>query len=662
MEICVRYKRKTVVIEPIRSAFVWQRLQIIGLIYEEDIMQMTCPKCGAAVTGNMKFCRKCGASLQNMMQGQPSAQDQPNMYGQPSAQGQQNMYGQPNMQGQSNMYGQPNMQGQSNMYGQPNAQGQSNMYGQPNMQGQSNMYGQPNMQGQSNMYGQPNMYGQSQMQYGTVKPKKKSGLAVGIGAGVAVLAVLAVGGFFAFKLLPGMFKDPKTLFAENVVSVTRNFSDEFTDFGTKPVEAMVHLGMDDSKDSHTTTKITTIESDASGKDQEYALEQTYSYDSGSGDSAYTLSVSMGDASLGTGGVYYNGNEFIYSPANTSSPMVRYMLDESSAKSLGAYQAIDRYTLMLTGMSSEKEVDWDKQLEDFLEGSLAELDKKEFEKAKGDYTVFGKTQECDTVSVTVKGQEARDLMEDMIKLITVGISRGEDFDTKEIFGENETDDSISLTVTTYSYKNSPVGVVISSTKGTETYSINLSGYSSGKEKQTIIDVQSEKGKGLYYEDGVYSIDSGYEVLNKINFGEFSIVVDETGTINGLDRNLRGSFTIKTGKNTGKIHLQEDSFTGSISQEITDGKGQFVTEIETKEGHAKITTNYERGKLQEDKIKAPVFLPESGIDCGSDLDVLKENLNAKMLGDKAKSYSNFANMGNRNSLVRLGYVISLMTKNR
>ncbi|SFG73294.1 zinc ribbon domain-containing protein [Oribacterium sp. WCC10] len=660
-------------------------------------MQITCPKCGTVVDSSKKFCRKCGFPIHTLMQeqntenaqqtqnqedissqssaygqsnmqgqpnayGQPNMQGQPNAYGQPNMAGQSNAYGQPNMAGQSNTYGQPNMAGQSNTYGQPNMPGQPNTYGQPNMAGQPNAYGQPNMAGQPNTYGQPNMYGQSQMQYGNVLPKKKGSPIVVVGAAIAVLAVLGAGAFFAIRLLPGMFKDSKTLFAENTVSVTRNFSEEFTDFGSKPIEAMVHLGMDDTRDSHTTTKITTIESDASGKDQEYSLEQSYSYDSGSGDSAYTLSVNMGDTSLGTGGVYYNGNEFIYSPANTTSPMVRYELDESAAKSLGAYQAIDRYTLMLKGMSSENEVDWDRQLEDFLEVSLAGIEKEEFEKSREDYTVFGKTQKCDTVSVTVSGQEAIDLMEGMTKLITVGISNGDDIDMNDVFGENETDDSISLTATTYSYKNSPVGVVISYTKDSESYSINLSGYSNGKEKQTILDVPSEKGKGFYYEDGVYSIDSGYEVLNKINFGEFSIVVDETGKINGLDRDLSGSFTIKTGKKTGKIHLEEDSFTGSISQVITDGKGQFVTELQTKEGYAKITTNYERGKLQEDKINAPVFLSESGIDCGSDLDMLKETIHAKMLGDKGKTGSGFANMGNSNSVVRLGYIISLMVRNR
>ena len=630
-------------------------------------MQMTCPKCGAEINPGMKFCRKCGAPLQNVMQGQPNAQSQSNMYGQANTQSQSNMYSQGNTQGQSNMYGQANTQGQPNMYGQQNTQSQPNMYSQQNAQSQSNMYGQqntqgqPNMYGQQNAYGQPDMYGQPQMQYGTVKPKKKSGLLMGIGAGVLVLAVLAAGGFFAFKLLPGFFKDPKTLFAENLVSVTRNFSEEFKDFGTKPVEAMVHLGIDDAKDSHTTTKITTVESSTSKNDQEYALEQTYSYDSGSGDSSYILSVNMGDSSLGTGGVYYNGNEFIFAPASTTSPMVRYEMDESVAKSLGAYQTIDRYTLMLKGMSSENTVDWDKQLADFLEGPLEGIDKEEFEKSKEDYTVFGKTCECDAVSITVTGQEAADLFEGMTKLITVGISNGYDYDTKEIFGESKEDDSFSLKATTYSYKNSPVGVVISISKDTESQSINLSGYSSGNEKQVILDVPSDKGKAFYYEDGVYSIDSGYRVLNKIDFGELSIVVDETGTINGQDRDLNGSLTINAGDKAEKIHLKENSFTGSISQKISDGKGQLVTEIKTKEGHAKITTSYERGKLQEDKLKAPVFLPESGIDCGRDLDVLKENIHSKMLGDKGND-SGFVSMGNRNSLVRLGYIISLIVRNR
>lgn len=610
-------------------------------------MQMTCPKCGAVVNENMKFCRKCGAPLQNMFQEQ-NTDNIDQTQNQPNAQWQSNVYGQQNPQGQSNMYGQSNMQGQYNMYNQPNAQGQSGMYGQPNMQGQ------------------PGMYGQSQMQYGRVQKKKKSGLIIGIGAAVAVLAVVVAGAFFAIKFLPGLFKDPKTQFAENVVLVTKNFSDEFTDFGAKPVEAMIHIGMDDAKDSHTTTKVTTIESDAKGDDQNYDLIQTYSYDSGSGDSAYMISVSSEDTSLGSGGIYFNGNEFIYSPINTTSPMVRYELDDSSAKSLSAYQAMDRYTLMLTGKNSDNEIDWDNQLKDFLEGTLKDIDKKEFIKSKEDYTVFGKTQQCDTVSVTVSDEAARDLFKGIAKIITVGISNNVDIDLEEMFKENDANqylnESFDITVTTYSYKGKPVGVVISYKKDNEVYKINLSGYSDGTEKQTILDVPSEEGKGLYYEDGIYSLGSDkYQVLTKMNLADYALTIDESGTIKGANRNLSGSFTFMAGDNAEKMHLEEDSITGSISQEISGDTGKYVTETQAKEGHFVITTTYDRGKLQSDKINAPEFLPESGIDCGKDLDMLKENLNNKMLSSLDEADPTLADMGNRNTLVRMAYVLSLLVGN-
>ena len=87
---------------------------------------------------------------------------------------------------------------------------------------------------------------------------------------------------------------------------------------------------------------------------------------------------------------------------------------------------------------------------------------------------------------------------------------------------------------------------------------------------------------------------------------------------------------------------------------------MTNTQTEKGFLKITTSYDRGRLQSDKINAPMFLPESGVDCGSNLDMLKENLHASMLSDTGKIDPTLANIGNKNSLVRVAYVLSLMVK--
>ena len=652
-------------------------------------MQIMCSNCGASVDSSLNFCFNCGAKMvppsqsvnmnqaqpQPQMQAQPQMQGQPQMYSQQPVQGQPQMYGQQPMQGQPQMYGQQPVQGQPQMYGQQPVQGQPQMYGQQPMQGQPQMYGQQPMQGQPQMQGRPPQVppGYNPAMGGAVPPKKKKkktgaviGIIFGILAVVAVLFIVIVIGVVLALVLPGKLKNPKKLFAENVVGVSKNFCEEVTDFGAKPVEEIFHVGLDDTKDSHTTTKVTTIETDAMGEDQEYEFVQTFSYDANSGDSAYTVSVNTGDYSMGTGGIYYNGNEFIYAPIDASNPMVRYELDSSSAKSLGEYEAIDRYTLMILDMSSENEVDWDKELADFLENALADVDKKEFVKAKGDYDVFGKTKQCDTVSVSLTGEQAANFLEGMGNLLSDGMGADEEADIKDSFTDlysknGDVFDNLDMTVTTYSIKKKPVGVKISLTNGSDSYDIDLSSYKNGNEKQVILSIPSDDGNGIYYEDGVYSIALGfYSIKTQVEYGDKSFVINETGTISGDDYNLSGSYTLVTGNNTGGVHLAEDEITGDISQSIKGGKGQYTTTTYAEEGNVTITTEYSRESLKSDKLKAPDFLAESGIDCGTDLDMLKETLNVEFLGDKLNSGEGTSGIGSSNSLVRLYYALSLLTR--
>ena len=675
-------------------------------------MQVICSKCGASVDSGLNFCFNCGAKIvppsqsvnmnqaQQPVQSQPQVQAQQPVQSQPQVQAQQPMQGQPQMQaqqpmqGQPQMYGQQPMQGQQQMYGQQPMQGQQQMYGQQPMQGQQQMYGQQPMQGQPQMYGQPPMQGQPQM-YGQppmqgrppqvppgynpamgapVPPKKKKkkagaviGIIFGILAAVAVLFIVIVIVVVLALVLPGKLKNPKKLFAENIVGVSKSFCEEVSDFGAKPVEDIIHIGLDDTKDSHTTTKVTTIEADAMGQDQEYEFVQTFSYDANSGNSAYTVSVNTGDYSMGTGGIYYNGNEFIYAPIDASKPMVRYELDSSTAKSLGAYEAIDRYTLMILDMSSEKEVDWDKELTDFLENSLADVEKDQFVKSKGDYNVFGKTKQCDTVSVSLSGKQAADFIEGMGNLLSDGMGAEEDSSIKDAFtnlyDENgDVFDSLDMTVTTYSLKKKPVGVKIALSNGADSYDIDLSSYKDGEEKQVILNIPSEDGNGIYYEDGIYSIALGfYTVKTEVDYGEMTFIINESGTISGDDYNLSGTYTVVPGDNTGGVKLAEDSITGDISQSIKGGKGKYVTTTYAEEGSFTITTEYNRESLKSDKLKAPDFLKESGIDCGTNLDMLKETLDVELLGDRLNAGEGSSSIGSSNSLVRMYYALSLLTQN-
>ena len=96
-------------------------------------------------------------------------------------------------------------------------------------------------------------------------PKKKKKGVVGIIILVIVLVLLLLAliiGAVAIVIFSGVLKNPKKMFAENVVSITENINGEIPSIGSIPLEALFHLGVDDTQNSHTSIRTTEIMSDA----------------------------------------------------------------------------------------------------------------------------------------------------------------------------------------------------------------------------------------------------------------------------------------------------------------------------------------------------------------------------------------------------------------
>ncbi len=117
---------------------------------------MICSKCGKTVSNGQAFCTNCGSPVNTVGQQMQTPQGQPNMYYRQAPQGQQSVNYQQAPQGQQSMNYQQAPQGQQSMY-----------------------YQQP-MQGVQYGYGQPQ------------KPKKKTGLILGIVGGVVAVIVIAL--------------------------------------------------------------------------------------------------------------------------------------------------------------------------------------------------------------------------------------------------------------------------------------------------------------------------------------------------------------------------------------------------------------------------------------------------------------------------------------
>ncbi|MCR4684089.1 MAG: zinc-ribbon domain-containing protein [Lachnospiraceae bacterium] len=616
-----------------------------------------CPQCGTQINDDAVFCRKCGAKQrvetqpqqpvqsqapvqQTVQQIQPQPRVQQPVQPQQPVQ-QQQMYGQPQMQ--QPMYGQPQMQ--QPMYGQPQMQQQ--MYGQPQMQQQ--MYGQPQMQQQ--MYGQP----QRQQHTDGQQPRKKSpaGLILGIVGGCVAIVALAI-----ILAVSGIFKDTKTLYAEQVVGFSENISNELPEIGMGPIRAFLHLDKDDADDSHTTTRTTTIESEMLG-DQTFEMVQSYSYDKSSGDTAYDITVNAGDSPLGTGTIYFNDSEFLYVPMNTSSPMVRYEMDSDTVNSLEEYAAVDRYALMLSGDTTGG-TDWNQAKKDFLEDTLAAFDKKDFVKGKEAFTIFGREEQCSTISLQVSGDQAEDLLNAVNKLIVNDIvSMDEEDENKtNLFGSingSKSDEELeSVILTTFVYKKTPVAMRIEASTDADDYVYEMSCYQDGVERQMIFNTRSGSGKNdAELEDSVISMGgSNYLLTTKADYGSFTIFVEEEGTIKGDNRNLSGTFEIAPGKGSKVVGVSlGDSITGTLSETFKDGDGEYYTEYESDQGIVGLRTVVERGALNKDKITPPAFIDESGTDCGDDHEELLDAMGMKRNQNLVKV---------DNTMLRTGNAIALMLR--
>lgn len=584
-------------------------------------MSVFCTKCGTSILEDSLFCPKCGARQELAAPVQP----------QPQQAAPQVVQQQPQVAPTVQM--------------QPQTPPQQPVRMQPSPQPV-----QPRPQ-----YQQQPQYNQ-QPQYQPQPPKKKSktGLIIGLSVGGGALLLLLLGIF----VLPNLFKDVKRTYAENVVGMAENISDEVSDFGSDAAEAILHLSKDQTKDSHTTFRTTSIESDAMG-DQEFELQQIYSYDASSGDASYEFSVSTGDTPMGTTGIYFQGDEFIYSPMDPSAPMVRYEMDPLLTKALKGYDAVDKYALMLLDEETFDNADWKAATDDFYETALADLDKERFVKDKEVLTILGKEQKCDTISLTVDGAEAENLLKAFMDLLKLEASTEETEKQFENYGDIvshafEKSEEDEVTLTTFSYKKKPVALRLSGASNGRNTEVIISSYRDGDEKQFLITAtpESEEENGFTFENSIISSGGKDTVTTYLDLGDGSVLIEEKGKVNGDDKDLTGTVTITPGSvASGSVPLKDDVIEGTISRKVKGGSGENVTEFETDEGNIRIVTTISKEKLDEEHLNPPMFLEESGTDCEDDLMELTETLGMD---------NNLSLLDNNSSVAHLAGAIMLLMK--
>ena len=673
---------------------------------------MFCAQCGSQLVDGSKFCYKCGAPTAHaaaQTSEQPQAQSasaQPKI--QPESQAapaqaltqtqqtsSQQIPAQPQVQPQAGqvvyvqsqvqpqggqVYVQPQVQPQAGqVYVQPQVQPQAGqvVYVQPQtgqVYGQSQpqqVYVQPQAQtgaqGQQ-VYVQPQAQTVAQPQQATASsgvqdaltapaPKKKkkgaAGVVIGIIAAVAAVVLLVVG---AVKF--GVFKSPKKLFAENVVGVFKNVNAELPNFGMTPAESILHLTVDDTKDSHTTTTTTTISAAEAGEYENLELVQSYSYDADKGNAAYDFSIASGGTPVSTGAIYFSGNDFIFTPMSVSEPMVHYTLDPDSVSNYKKLSAIDRYALMIQGSSKENEKDWKKVLADFSAETLKDIDKKQFFKSKEDAKVLGKIRKCQVAGVKVDNATAMTLINGIGDMVYSDVQNEEQKDEYNLFKElctqyEQNGGNLELTAKTYSYKRKPVIVCLDADLSGVKYRYEIAFCEKGKEKELSLSSTVGDETTLYEESALSAGVGQYQYTTKYESPENSLLIEKKGLIVGNNRNVNGTitFTPREGLAGGSVPLDEESITGEINETVIMGKGTLSTIIRNGNKEYSIMTDISRDDLQSGKINPPEFLEESGTDCAS-LEELKAAIKIEQEDDIPEV---------NNSLVRLAEVYALFVRN-
>ena len=604
---------------------------------------MFCSQCGSQISDEAKFCAKCGARVDGAPMQQQQAQVQ-----QPTGQ----TYVQPQPQPQVVVQPQP----QSQVVVQQQPQPQVVVQQQPQPQVVVQQQPQPQVVVQPQPQPQPADQGTTDP---TAPKKKKKSPVVGIVIGIIAAAVVFVA-LIVVIVKSGVLKSPKKTFAENTVGVFENINKELPNIGMSPAESILHLTVDDTKDSHTTTTTTSFYSDnaEAAAYENFELVQSYSYDADNGNAAYDFSVSSGGTVAGTGAIYFEGDQFIFSPMGESTPMVRYTLDDDAVENYKKLSAIDRYALMIQGNSKENETDWNEALKHFTEYAIKDIDKKSFAKSKEDIEILNKVVSSNVVSVDVENDDAMNLINGVSNLVYSNVENEEQKEKIGLFQDlcadyEQNGGNLKLTMKTYSYKKKPVIVRMEAELSGKPYSYEIGYFEKGKEKELNVS-STVDGKNTRYEDSVISAGLGqYQYTTEYDDGDNTLLIEKKGYMLGNNREVNGTivFTPKNGIGDGTISMQEESVTGTINETILMGNGSATTTINNGSQSLTITTEVKREKLQSGKINPPVFSEEAGLDCTS-LDELKEAV--KINGEDSIPSVN-------NSLIRLGQVYVLMFQN-
>lgn len=447
-------------------------------------------------------------------------------------------------------------------------------------------------------------------------------------------------------------KTPKELFTYRLSKVAPQFSDTFNNLGASFFDMFVSINDIDTSISSTSTTDTTINLQMGEDSMSYLSSQSVVYNADSHDTSLVLSGGLDGSEPTACGYYYYGDNFLFDPASSSSPMVRYTLGEEK-EALAKYAAVDRFAKMVNADYSDSTVDWDAATQDFETNALADVTDDDIIIGSESIDIWGESKACDSMTITKTGHEGIVLANEITNYLMQSI-RNDDVEstmnnlTDESSMSQETIDGYTMSLSVYSLEDAPVGMDFSMTKDGQTVHVLIVDYEDGRAYDSRFELtdaasgsefrgwdsaKATGGDSYDYDFGfyVYTVEEGVGSY-------YNVTMDTVGTETDSHKDRTGNFSIDindSGKSTiinGTIDYNGDFNGGSYN--TTNTSTYNVTSSEGEEMfHGSIISN-SNCTAGDAQVLPPEFIDGSGIDVGNSHEEL-----IRSFGEKFDS-SNFA----------------------
>ena len=437
-----------------------------------------------------------------------------------------------------------------------------------------------------------------------------------LAAAVVVTVIVLIMVFAGGKGVP---RNPRDRFIYYMGEFPEVMSEEARDLGSEVFASILFpLNTEDASDTNTTKAKTELDLGDLTK-QEITFTQESAYDKSTGDTSYEFSYSAGENALGSGGIYFTGNELLIRPIDADKPMIRYELDDEQVEGLKGTSATERFALVLRGEKTADGKDWAIAAQDFFDEYLPDVTEEDIYVDTDKGELLGDYVDWEALTIAITGKDAVKVLEGFIGVYGPMMGIGGDTlpDITKGLSDKEKKKA-ELEVSICAYQNIPAALWVAADLGEgKELELKLICYREGEEKEVSIEASANGADLLAFRDSVLADGEEYTYESLIGYQGKTLSVKKEGEVYSDKVDLSGKYALEgSGQFEGKTKTTGD-FTKD--EKVTERKNTFsVLGIE-----GSINTKVEE-TLGDAKIDPPKFVKKSGVDTGGKLKKLKKEL--------------------------------------